>query len=73
MPGYGKIYGSTFVLEAAKSGRQTIVDYTLDLTVTTYLDTQYSPCYSTGSYYPLSKCIDDYVEAKLHCKYVDSY
>ena len=70
MPGYGKIYGSTFVLEAGKSGRQINVDYTLDLTVTTYKDTPDHPCHSADSYYPLSQCIDEYVEAKLNCKQV---
>lgn len=68
MPGYGKLYGSKFVLEAAKSGRHTNVDYTLDLTVTTYMDTTNSPCHSVDRYYPLSQCIDEYVEAKLDCK-----
>ena len=68
MPGYGKLYGSTFALEAAKSGHWNFVDYTLDLTVTTYKDTPDSPCHSADNYYPLSQCIDGYVEAKLNCK-----
>ena len=67
MPGYGKIYGSTFVLEASKSDHR-LVDYILDLTVTTYLNTPDSPCHSSESYHPLSRCIEEYVEAKLMCK-----
>ena len=73
MPGYAKLFGSTFVLEpAAKDGVVSVADYILDLTVTTYLNRPQSPCHSTDSYYPLSQCIDKYVVAKLKCRYVNS-
>ena len=69
LPGYGKLYGSTFVLEPApKDGLTTVADYILDLTVTTYLNTPESPCHSTDSYYPLSQCIEEYVESKIKCR-----
>ena len=68
MPGYAKLYGSTFVLETAKDGLLTTADFILDLTVTTYLNTPESPCHSTDSYYPLSQCIEEYVESKIKCR-----
>ena len=65
MPGYAKLFGSTFVLEAAaKDGVVSVADYILDLTVTTYLNTPQSPCHSTNNYYPLSQCIEKYVDAR---------
>ena len=68
MPGYGKLFRSTFVLEAAVENHVSMVDYILDLTVTTYINTQESPCHSADSYYPLSRCIEEYIEAKIKCK-----
>ena len=68
MPGYGKLYKSAFILEAVMEDRQIVVDYTIDLTITTYLNTPKFPCHSADSYYPLSQCIEDYVEAKIKCR-----
>ena len=72
MPGYGKLYGSTFVLEPTMEGHTIMVDYILELTVTTYLNTPESPCHSTDSYYPLSQCLEEYVEARIKCRYVNT-
>ena len=68
MPGYGKLYGSTFVLETPKDGVISMNEYILDLTVTTYLNTPEFPCHSTDSYYSLSQCVENYVGAKLKCR-----
>ena len=69
MPGYAKLFGSTFVLEAAaRDGVLAVADYILELTFTTYLNTAKSPCHSTESYFPLSQCIEEYVEAKIKCR-----
>ena len=68
MPGYGKLFGSTFVLEAAMEGHLSTADYIIDLTITTYLNTPEAPCHSTDSYYPLSQCIEEYIGAKIKCR-----
>ena len=68
MPGYGKLYGSTFDLVAPKDGFISVVNYILDLTVTTYLNIPEYPCHLTNSYYSLSQCLENYVGAKLKCR-----
>ena len=68
MPGYGKLYGSTFVLEPTMEGHTIMVDYILELTVTTYLNTPESPCHSTDISYPLSQCLEEYIEARIKCR-----
>ena len=63
LPGLSRLFGNDFILEPRRIG-QSKRSYMLELTQTTYLDKEETPCLPTEDIF-LSFCIKDYIMRRL--------